>query len=174
MLVTDLLTVARSERGEMPLSKELCDLGPIVDEAVAAFERAAEEKHIILTRDGLAAFPLTADPVRLAQVVENLISNGIKYTPDGGAVHVSMLRAASRAGVEIIITDTGMGIPLEEQSQLFTKFYRALSVRNGAIPGMGLGLSICQKIVESHGGQLKLASEPGQGTTVTVYLPTGQ
>jgi signal transduction histidine kinase len=76
--------------------------------------------------------------------------------------------------VEIIITDTGMGIPLEEQSQLFTKFYRALSVRNGAIPGMGLGLSICQKIVESHGGQLKLASEPGQGTTVTVYLPTGQ
>jgi signal transduction histidine kinase len=145
-----------------------------VDEAVAAFERAAEEKHIILTRDGLAAFPLTADRIRLAQVVENLISNGIKYTPDGGAVHVSMLRAASRAGVEIIITDTGMGIPLEEQSQLFTKFYRALSVRNGAIPGMGLGLSICQKIVESHGGQLKLASEPGQGTTVTVYLPTGQ
>ncbi|MDH6531975.1 signal transduction histidine kinase [Aurantimicrobium minutum] len=174
LLVTDLLTVARSERGEIDLNLEQCDVGQIVDEAMIAFQRPAEEKNITLTRLGLTDLSLNADRVRLAQVVENLISNGIKYTPEGGAVTVSVQKSTSRSGAEIIISDTGMGIPLEEQSQLFTKFYRALAVRNGSIPGMGLGLSICQKIVESHGGQLTLESEPSHGTTVTVFLPAAR
>jgi two-component system, OmpR family, phosphate regulon sensor histidine kinase PhoR len=174
MLVTDLLTVARSEKGEMPLEKSLSDLGRIVDEAVTAFEKPAADKNITLTHEGLAAAEATVDAVRIAQVVENLLSNAIKYTPANGEVHVTLREARAHRAYEIIVKDTGMGIPVEEQSQLFTKFYRALAVRNGSIPGMGLGLSICQKIVESHGGQLNLESVPGQGTTVTVVLPVTQ
>jgi signal transduction histidine kinase len=171
LLVTDLLTVARSEKGEMPLEKSPTDLGQIVDEAVKAFEKPAADKNISLTREGLAAGEATVDAVRIAQVVENLLSNAIKYTPADGLVRVMLREARSHGSYEIVVKDSGMGIPIEEQSQLFTKFYRALAVRNGSIPGMGLGLSICQKIVESHGGQLNLESVPGQGTTVTVVLP---
>ena len=171
MLVTDLLSVARSEKGEMPLDKAPTDLGRIVDEAVTAFEKPAADKNISLTHEGLATAEATVDAVRIAQVVENLLSNAIKYTPAGGEVHISLSEAPSHRAYKIVVRDTGMGIPVEEQSQLFTKFYRALAVRNGSIPGMGLGLSICQKIVESHGGQLNLESAPGTGTTVTVVLP---
>jgi signal transduction histidine kinase len=171
MLVTDLLTVARSEKGEIPLEKAPADLAAIIAEAVTAFEKAAADKNIALSHDGLTTAQTSVDAVRIAQVVENLLSNAIKYTPADGEVHVSLREAQSHRAYEIVVRDNGMGIPVEEQSQLFTKFYRALTVRNGAIPGMGLGLSICQKIVESHGGQLLLESAPGKGTTVTVSLP---
>lgn len=172
-LVTDLLTVARAERGEMPLTKSSCDLGQIVVESVHAFEKAAELKDITLKRDGLDHAPLIADPERLAQLVENLVSNSVKYTPNGGHVSVTLRETTPIAGYEIVVQDDGLGIPLDEQSQLFTKFYRALSVRNGSIPGMGLGLAICQKIAEAHGGRLALSSEPGRGTTVTAFVPSG-
>ena len=174
MLVTDLLTVARSEKGEMPLEKAPTDLARIVNEAIVAFEKPAEDKNISLTFEGLESAEATVDAVRIAQVVENLLSNAVKYTPANGEVHVTLREARSHRAFEIVVQDTGMGIPVEEQSQLFTKFYRALAVRNGSIPGMGLGLSICQKIVESHGGQLNLESVPGHGTTVTVVLPITQ
>ena len=172
LLVNDLLTVARSDKADMPISPVPSDLGTIVADSFAAFRSAAEAKHISLSRTGLENAQIKCDPIRIAQVVENVLSNAVKYTPDGGSVSISLAENSARHGYDIVVTDTGMGIPVEEQSQLFTKFYRALAVRNGAIPGMGLGLSICQKIVEAHDGQLMLTSKPGVGTRVTVFLPT--
>ena len=174
LLVNDLLTVARSDKADMPITPVPSDLGTIIAESLAAFQSAADAKHITLSRIGLERAQIKCDPIRIAQVVENLLSNAVKYTPDGGSVSMSLAENSARHGYDIVVTDTGMGIPVEEQSQLFTKFYRALAVRNGAIPGMGLGLSICQRIVEAHGGQLMLASKPGVGTTVTVFLPTAE
>jgi len=111
---------------------------------------------------------ITTDPERLAQALSNLVNNAIKFTPPGGKVDLSISSAAGRIRLEV--KDTGPGIPLIEQSQLFTPFHR--SVRpSWKAPGLGLGLSIAHSIVESLGGRLTFISLPGQGSAFTIDLP---
>jgi signal transduction histidine kinase len=111
------------------------------------------------------------DPFRLSQVVRNLISYAIKYSPEGGPVAIKARHAGAR--VEISVRDRGVGIPPEQQPHVYEKFYR-IEAPNTAIPGTGLGLSIARLITEAHGGTIQLESQVGVGSTFTVSLPTSR
>src|SRR5262249_43497656 len=112
---------------------------------------------------------VAGDAGRLGQVVDNLLSNAIKFTPEDGQVSVELTNGGGEA--TLVIRDTGMGVPEDEGDRLFGKFFRASTVLDQKIPGVGLGLSICKAIVEGHGGEIAIASSEGDGTTVTVTLP---
>jgi signal transduction histidine kinase len=105
----------------------------------------------------------------MSQVLDNLVSNAIKYSPNGGDVVVSLDSDGSHLVCRV--SDTGMGMSDKDQAEVFTKFFRTGNVRNTAIPGVGLGLSISKAIVEAHGGSIQLRSALGEGTTFTVRVP---
>lgn len=113
--------------------------------------------------------PVVCDTMRVSQVIDNLVSNAIKYTDAGGTVTVSA--RADDECAELSVSDTGQGMTREETARLFADYYRADRVRNSAIQGTGLGLSISRQFVEAHGGTIAVDSEPGTGTTFTVRLP---
>lgn len=165
-LVNDLIAVA-SENVELVLQET--DVAGILAAAVAAnHEKSALcGAALVLDTEG----PLTArvDPVRIRQVVGNLISNAVKFSPDGGRITVR----ARRNGEELVcsITDNGIGMTKEDQEQAFAKFFRSARSRDTAIPGAGLGLPVSKTIIEGHGGSISLTSAPGKGTTVSFVLP---
>jgi signal transduction histidine kinase len=112
---------------------------------------------------------LNGDRARLAQVLDNLLSNGLKFTPSGGRVDV---RLSATHGVALLeVEDTGVGIPVDEQEHLFERFFRSSNAIENAVPGTGLGLTITKAIVERHGGRIEVASSENAGTTVRVQLP---
>ena len=115
---------------------------------------------------------MQGDPGQLERVLINLVSNATKFTPDGGTITVRLDLASSDTAT-IMVSDTGIGIPAEDQEQLFDNFYRASNAVAETIQGTGLGLAIVRTIVSAHEGELSLASEIGEGTTVTVVLPRG-
>jgi hypothetical protein len=112
---------------------------------------------------------LQGDPARLAQVLDNLVSNALKFTPSGGRVEVSLGAVDGVAIVEV--SDTGVGLAEDEQDHLFERFFRSSRASENAIPGTGLGLAIAKTIVERHGGRIRLESAVEVGTTVRVELP---
>jgi signal transduction histidine kinase len=114
---------------------------------------------------------MLGDRSRLAQVLDNLISNALKFTPTSGRVSVRVSRTGRDAVVEV--ADTGVGIPTEEQDRLFERFFRSSNAMEQAIPGTGLGLTIAKTIVERHEGSIEIESAEGKGTTVRVRLPLG-
>jgi signal transduction histidine kinase len=165
-LVNDLIAVA-SARVELNLQET--DVAGLLAGAVASARAHANGSGVELVLD--VEEPLTArvDPGRIRQVFGNLVSNAIKFSPDGGRVIARAHRANSH--VVCSIADSGIGMDGQEQEQAFTKFFRSARSRETAIPGAGLGLPISKTIVEGHGGSISLRSEPGKGTTVTVNLP---
>ncbi|MDX6645057.1 MAG: hypothetical protein QOK40_784 [Miltoncostaeaceae bacterium] len=168
-LVGDLLFVARLEEGRLRLEPAAVDLGRLADEALEVAAPMAEHRGIRLR---LAAEPIPiflADPGRLGQSLDNLLSNALKFTPDGGRVDVTLSRRGERAIIEI--RDTGVGIPRAEQERLFERFFRASTATDRAIPGVGLGLTIVRAIVEGHGGAITVESEEGRGATFRLELP---
>jgi len=168
-LVEDLLLVAQIEAHRLELVLATVDLDEVAAAAVEAARPAAVEKEVALRLEVDGAPPVRADAHRLAQVLDNLISNALKFTDAGGEVTVSVVRNGSFA--QLAVTDNGVGIPLDEQSQLFSSFFRASTAMRKAIPGTWLGLVIVRAIVEQHGGTIDLESREGKGTTVTVTLP---
>lgn len=167
-LVEDLLTLARADSGELELDVSSTDLAQLAREAVERISPLAREKGIAVETHIPPSLPLKGDPRRLGQLLLILLDNAIKYTPPGGQVAVRGERKGHR--MEVTVRDTGPGIPPEHQEKVFERFYRidrARSRREGA----GLGLAIARWIVQAHRGQIKLDSEPGKGTTVTVSLP---
>jgi signal transduction histidine kinase len=112
---------------------------------------------------------LRGDATRIAQVADNLISNAIKFTPPGGTVRVVLSSDAD--DVVLTVSDSGMGIAVDEQAELFSRFHRTNAAKKGAIPGTGLGLSIVKSIVAAHGGAVTFESTVGAGTTFVVRLP---
>jgi signal transduction histidine kinase len=171
-LVGDLLFLAQMEAGKLSLEVGAVDLSAIAAESVETARPLAEEKDVTLT---LATGPLAliaGDRARLAQLLDNLISNGIKFTPSGGRVDV---RVRSQRGSAVMeVRDTGMGIPSDEQQHLFERFFRTSRATEQAIPGTGLGLAISKAIVHAHGGRITLTSEEGAGTTFQVSIPIRQ
>ncbi|MFP3459521.1 HAMP domain-containing sensor histidine kinase [Arthrobacter globiformis] len=165
-LVNDLIAVA-SERIELTLQD--ADVAGLLASVVASSRAKATVSGVELVLD--VEEPLTArvDPGRIRQVFGNLVSNAIKFSPDGGRVIARAYRANSH--VVCSIADTGVGMDGQEQEQAFTKFFRSARSRETAVPGAGLGLPISKTIVEGHGGSISLQSAPGKGTTVTVSLP---
>ena len=168
-LVGDLLFLAQIEAGKLTLEVGAVDLAAVAAESVETSRPLAEEKDITLT---LATSPLpllAGDRARLAQLLDNLVSNAIKFTPEGGRVDV---RASSARGNAVLeVRDTGMGISADEQEQVFERFFRTSRATEQAIQGTGLGLAISKAIVHAHGGQITLASNEGEGATFRVVIP---
>jgi signal transduction histidine kinase len=170
-LVDNLLDAATLEAGALRLQRE-----PVRVERIA--ERVLAQRRLLSgnctlhleTRPGL---PLAdADPLRVEQVLSNLVDNAIKYSPGGGAIHVRV--AAEQppgSGVSISVSDHGLGIPAEHQEHLFERFYR-VDGGGRAVKGVGLGLYICRSLVESHGGRIWVESKPGSGSTFIFTLPS--
>jgi signal transduction histidine kinase len=168
-VVGDLLFVAQVEAGRIALEAGPTDVEEVVRQAADAARPAATEKGIELELDVDGIGELTADRARLAQVLDNLISNAVKFTPAGGRVAVRSSRDGDIAILEV--SDTGMGISEEDQEKLFQRFFRADSATAQAIQGTGLGLAIVKAIIEAHDGAISVVSAPGKGTTFRVELP---
>jgi signal transduction histidine kinase len=168
-LVEDLLLVAQIEAKRIELQLAPVDLAQIVQRSVEAVRPAAREKEIVL--DVVADHPpeVLGDEQRLSQVLDNLVSNAVKFTPDGGNVRVHV--GANGNGAKIVVADTGIGVSADEQKQVFSRFFRASTATRRAIPGTGLGLAICHALVEQHGGSIEFRSREGEGTEVVVTLP---
>jgi two-component system NtrC family sensor kinase len=166
-LVNDLLELGRVEAG-LDMAKEDTPLTVLARYAIEGLRGSAEAKEITLEADLQEFAPLVnGDPVRLRQVIGNLLDNAIKYTPENGVVRL----AVEAEGDQVIlhISDTGVGIPHADQPYLFDKFFRASNVPED-LPGTGLGLSIVKSIVDNHGGRIWVDSKLGEGTTFTVVL----
>jgi signal transduction histidine kinase len=165
-MVGDLLDRARFEAGKLELNVRDCDLRAIVQDVVELFATASSGHRfaVMLPDEPLS---VRCDALRIEQVVTNLVSNAVKYSPDGGTVRVSA-RAAG-AGAEIEVADEGIGISEEDLRHLFEPF-RRVGDRKHAIPGSGLGLFVARQIVTAHGGRLDVESAPGRGSTFRLRL----
>ena len=167
-LIDDLRTLSLAESGALRLHREATDLGVLIGETVAAFRGSAEQAGVTLTIESSGDLPLLEiDPVRIREVLDNLIGNALRYTPHGGRVCVHT--TADAAMVTLAVSDTGSGIDSSTLPSIFDRFYRS-----GESPGSGLGLAIARRLVEAHGGRITAASEPGNGTTMTFTLPLAQ
>ena len=162
-LVQDLLDLGKIE-ARVEMEMEPCQLATIIDEAVESLEERAKAKEVALQTTLPQTLPLVmGNPIRLGQVVTNLVNNAIKFTPSGGTVTISARETEGEVAVDI--RDTGIGIPPEDQAHVFDKFYRVKSAKVSEIEGTGLGLAIVKSIVEGHSGRVWVESEPGQGST---------
>jgi signal transduction histidine kinase len=168
-LVSDLLFAARLQDGRLELQREPVDLRSLVVEAVESARPRAESAQVTLVADADDVPSVDGEPTRLAQLLDNLVSNAIKFTPSGGRVSVR-LRAASDT-VRLEVSDTGIGMSAAERERLFERFYRAQSALERQIQGTGLGLYISRAIVDAHGGRIGVESEPGKGTCFVIDLP---
>ena len=168
-LVDQLLFLARADSHPLELFRQPVDLTEILKEATETAGPAARAKNIsVLTASDLPPNVL-ADRTQILRVVDNLVANAVKFTPDGGKVRLVTRREGDAAIVEV--TDTGLGIPIAEQPDLFNRFYRGTNAIEEAIPGSGLGLAISRVIAEAHGGTIQLESSPGSGSTFRLTLP---
>jgi signal transduction histidine kinase len=164
-LIDDLRTLSLAEAGELPLHREPTDLGALVAELVAAHRAVADAAGVSLDVSIEPALPaVDLDPTRIREVIGNLIDNALRHTPAGGAVRVSVVRAAAGFGLEV--TDTGDGMPPEVAARVFERFYRG-----PGSAGSGLGLPIARELVAAHGGTIEVRSQPAKGTTIRVSLP---
>lgn len=168
-LVSDLLFVAQVEAGTLSLDLREVDLEAVVFEAVEASRPRAQRAGVELRAEIEPVPGLDGDPDRLFQVVDNLVTNAVKFTPAGGQVVVGL--GQHNGSAVITVTDTGVGIAESDQDRLFERFYRAQSATDAAVQGIGLGLSIVRAIAHGHKGEVSCRSELGSGTTFTVELP---
>jgi signal transduction histidine kinase len=169
-LVADLLFVAQVDADEYVLKLGLFCPQELVDQAVAAARPFAEVQQITLCAVVGDVPEVAGDRARLAQLLDNLISNALKFTPPGGRVEVRL--SSTDAGSTVVeVADTGIGIPKAEQDKTFERFYRASAATKNAIAGTGLGLAIVKLTAEAHGGTVSVESNEGEGSTFRVVLP---
>jgi signal transduction histidine kinase len=168
-LVEDLLLVAQIEAHRVDLRREPVDLKTVAERAVEGVQPAASEKRVRVEIDGGDVPTILGDERRIVQVLDNLLTNAIKFSRDGGSVVVEV--RGDGATASIAVADTGIGIPADEQGHVFSRFYRARAASDLAVPGTGLGLAITRALVDQHGGTIELESREGEGTRVTVTLP---
>ncbi len=168
-LVGDLLFLAQVDAGKLAIAHELVDLEALLHDSVEALRPIAESRGIELVTSIAPVPNRVGDGTRLGQVLSNLLSNALKFTPEGGRVCVALHADDDRTVVEV--EDNGVGIPAAEQGRLFERFFRSSRATEAAIPGTGLGLAITKAIVEGHGGRISVASEENMGTSVRVELP---
>ena len=165
-LLDDLRTLSMAEAGVLPLHRETVDPRGVADDTVQAFRSMAEEANVTLEAERTADAPtqLDADPVRLAEVLANLVTNAVRHTPRGGHVTVSVSSSADGAAFEV--HDTGRGIPAAQLPIVFDRF-----VTSADAGGTGLGLAIAKRLVEAHGGTIEARSPAGEGTTIRFVIP---
>ena len=167
-LIDDLRTLSLAEAGALTLHRESTDIGDLVSDSVASFRTQADGAGISLVsavEDGLPQ--IEVDPVRMREVLSNLLSNALRYTPRGGSVRVGA--SASDGKVRISVKDSGPGIAAEALPHVFDRFYKSEESH-----GAGLGLAIAKSLVVAHGGEIEATSVPGQGTEMRVTLPVAR
>jgi PAS domain S-box-containing protein len=171
-LVEDLLDVSRLRTGRLELHRQWIELAPLVEELVDRYRIQFEDQHeyTLVLRVPPQPIVVDVDPSRLEQVVDNFLSNAVKYSPSGGQISVAL--DLDGAGFRLTITDEGIGLPAGQTETIFEPFGRATNAAVQQIPGLGLGLWICRQLIEAHGGRI-WASSPGElrGTTVGFWLP---
>jgi len=170
LLVNDMLTISRAESKEDAFERLPVDLLEVAQESARALLPAAEAKQLKLE------FVLPDEPVlvlgdrkALEQAVDNLLDNAIKYTPEGGSIRLALAASADLARLEV--RDSGIGIAPEHLERIFERFYRVDKGRSRELGGTGLGLAIVKHVALGHGGQVRVASTPGQGSIFTLELP---
>ncbi|HQV28763.1 MAG TPA: HAMP domain-containing sensor histidine kinase [Thermoflexales bacterium] len=164
-LIEDLRTLTLSEAGSLKLERESVDPGELIADVAAAFGAPAAQAGVRLSANAEPQLPaLDADPTRLREVLSNLVSNALRYTPADGEISIRAARAGD--SVSLSVSDTGRGIPDSDLPHIFDRFYKGADSR-----GTGLGLAIAKSLVEAHGGAITAESAPGRGTTMTVILP---
>jgi signal transduction histidine kinase len=168
-LVNELLNVSRIESGTTKPSPQPTDMGKLIDDVVADTKALLDAKKQAFAYEKKKLPVMMIDPLLTREVIANLISNASKYSPDGTPITL----AAERTDGDVLISvaDRGMGIPIEQQKQMFSKFFRAENAAKSTIQGTGLGLYVCKQIVELSGGRIWFESEEGKGTTFFVRLP---
>jgi two-component system, OmpR family, phosphate regulon sensor histidine kinase PhoR len=169
-LAEDLLDVTRVQAGRLELQREPTDLVALA-RRVLARRQLTTERHTLTLVTALPHLVVHADPRRMEQVLSNLIGNAIKYSPEGGAIEVTIRAEHETHEALLSVRDQGIGIPQHEQAQVFGRFARAGNVQAYGIRGTGLGLYLCRELVEQHGGRIWLESTEGQGSTFFVALP---
>jgi signal transduction histidine kinase len=168
-LVIDLLDASRIQQGRLVLQRAHGDLVALAQAVLDRFAEASERTpHHQLVLDASEPVVGVWDLNRLDQALTNLVSNALKYSPEGGEIRVTARQVDGRALVSV--RDEGIGIPPAEQGKLFQPFVRSAAVR-GSVSGTGLGLYITRQIVEQHGGMITVESEPGRGSCFTIPLP---
>ena len=170
--IDDLLLSAKIGEGKFAIQPADTDLARLVGDVVEAAEPNAARNGIDISVEGPASVPTVADARRLGQVLDNLVSNAIKYTPEGGRVVVRI--TASDSSVAVSVTDTGIGMTADEAERVFEPFARADEAVARGIRGTGLGLSIVRAVVEAHDGTVSVHSAPGRGSAFTVELPASE
>jgi signal transduction histidine kinase len=166
-LVDDLRTIALSDAGALPLHREPTDLAILAADTAASFGPTAEAGGVALTVEIADEVPLLdVDPVRIREVLANLVANALRHTPSGGSVSVAAALADGGRAVELSVTDTGSGIDPSLVPHVFDRFAKAADSR-----GSGLGLAIARGLVEAHGGTISLDSRPGAGSTFRIRIP---
>ena len=168
-LVGDLLFLSQMQSGQLALEVRDIDLASLALEAVEEARPEAERKHIDLVLSGGGIPRLAVDPTRIAQLFGNLISNAVKFTPEGGKVEVTLAREGREAVLSV--ADTGIGIAAADRERIFERFYRTEAATQRVIPGTGLGLTISRAIVDAHRGSITVRSDGEHGSTFTVRLP---
>ena len=170
-LVGDLLFLSQMQSGQLTLELRDTDLSSLAVEAVEEARPEAQRKHVDLDLSATAVPRLAVDPTRIAQLLGNLISNAVKFTPQGGKVGVTL--AVEGGEAVLSVADTGIGIRAADRERIFERFFRTEAATRRVIPGSGLGLTISQAIVQAHGGTITVRSDEGHGSTFTVRLPPG-
>lgn len=166
-LIEDLRTLALSEGGALQLQRESTDVVALAHEAIRTLEPGASASGVRLGVEGVSAVTAEIDPVRIREVLTNLLSNALRHTPAGGAVTVRI--APKDENVLIRVADTGAGMTAEDLARVFDRFHKGPESR-----GSGLGLTIAKGLVVAHGGEISASSEPGRGTTIAFTLPRGE
>ena len=146
-------------------------MGAIAAHAIEAARPAADARNVVVRLEN-GGGPIHGDPTRLAQVLDNLVSNAIKFTPEGGRVIVRANADGDQAVFEV--TDTGEGIAEGDRDRVFDPFFRSRDANARAVPGTGLGLTITKAIVDAHGGTIQVEPAPGGGTIFRVRIPVGE
>jgi two-component system phosphate regulon sensor histidine kinase PhoR len=177
LILEDLLQLSKIESGQVQFKQEPLHIGSVIERTIAMIKPLADKKQHRLIAQVDADLPLiTGDQERLVQVLANLLDNSIKYTPEGGQITLSARRLpATRTGpgdgVELMVSDTGIGIPEADRPRVFERFYRVDKARSRELGGTGLGLAIVKHIVEGHGGQIHVEANVPSGSRFVVRLP---
>lgn len=168
-LINDVLDLSKIESGRLELQREVFPVLEAIDETVSSVRPRCEAKSIRIEINIPYGMDLYADRLRFKQILYNLLSNATKFTPELGYIWVEVLRGESM--IEVAVKDTGIGIPESQHESVFDKFYQVGQRQAGGLEGTGLGLAITRRLVEEHGGSIRLESRPGKGSCFTFSIP---
>jgi signal transduction histidine kinase len=173
-LINQVLDLSKIEAGKLELNPQTVQLAPLIDEVTGTARQLAEQNKnrlVVETQDNLGS--ITVDPMRLRQILLNLLSNACKFTKEGEVKLKARRLVDGHDWVDLSVSDTGIGMTAEQQAELFEEFTQADATTAQRFGGTGLGLAITRKLARMMGGDVTVTSEPGKGSTFTVRLPVG-